>query len=163
MDCKTTVSQNEHVIPFQNSKRDLNSLLHHPTNAGVKATAKPKAPSSRTHFNQGAHLRTTQLRACCAHFCSSAVAATCDALRVTTLVARKLRGASFSLVRKCAGKPLLHFPESSFDHPSIWWFSSNRVTWPDKWANEHSKRHVKSPKLLPWRLAPLHSAVICTT
>ena len=39
--------------------------------------------------------------------CSSAVAATCDALSITSLVARKLLGASFSLVRMCAGKPLL--------------------------------------------------------
>jgi len=39
--------------------------------------------------------------------CSSAVAATCDALSITSLVARKLLGAPFSLVRKCAGKPLL--------------------------------------------------------
>ena len=37
----------------------------------------------------------------------SATAATCDALSITPLVARKLLGASFSLVRKCAGKPLL--------------------------------------------------------
>ena len=41
--------------------------------------------------------------------CSSAVAATCDALSITSLVARKLQGASFSLVRKCAGKPLLQW------------------------------------------------------
>jgi len=40
--------------------------------------------------------------------CSSAVAATCDALSIISLVARKLPGASFSLVRKGAGKPLLH-------------------------------------------------------
>jgi len=40
--------------------------------------------------------------------CSSGVAATCDALSITSLVARKLLGAPFSLVRKCAGKPLLH-------------------------------------------------------
>ena len=40
--------------------------------------------------------------------CSSAVAATCDALSITSLVARKLMGTSFSLVRKCAGTPLLH-------------------------------------------------------
>jgi len=42
--------------------------LHHPTNAGVKATAKPKAPALWTHFNQGAHLWTKQLQVCCAHF-----------------------------------------------------------------------------------------------
>ena len=42
-------------------------------------------------------------------WCSSVVAATCDALSITSLVARKLLGASFSLVRKCAGKPLLHW------------------------------------------------------
>jgi len=41
--------------------------------------------------------------------CSSAVAATCDALSITPLVARKLQGTSFSLVRKCAGKPLLQW------------------------------------------------------
>jgi len=69
--------------------------MHHPTNAGVVKTAKPKAAASRTHFYQGAHLRTNQLRACCAHF-----------------------------------------PESSFDHLSSRWFSSNRVTWPGKWADE---------------------------
>jgi len=39
--------------------------------------------------------------------CISAVAATCDALSITFLVAGKLMGAPFSLVRKCAGKPLL--------------------------------------------------------
>jgi len=38
----------------------------------------------------------------------AAMAATCDALSITSLVARKLLGASFSLVRKCAGKTLLH-------------------------------------------------------
>jgi len=38
----------------------------------------------------------------------SALAATCDALSITSLVAQKLLGASFSLARKCAGKPLLH-------------------------------------------------------
>jgi len=42
-------------------------------------------------------------------FCSSAVAATCDALSITSLVARKLLGVTFSLVRKGAGKPLLHW------------------------------------------------------
>ena len=36
------------------------------------------------------------------------MAATCDALSITSLVARKLLGVSFSLVRKGAGKPLLH-------------------------------------------------------
>ena len=41
--------------------------------------------------------------------CSSAVAATCDALCITSLVARKVLAVSFSLVRKCAGKPLLHW------------------------------------------------------
>jgi len=41
-------------------------------------------------------------------WCSSAVAATCDPLSITSLVARKLLGASFILVRMCAGKPLLH-------------------------------------------------------
>jgi len=29
-----------------------------------------------------------------------------------------------------------HFPESSFGHSSIWWSSSNHVTWSDMWANE---------------------------
>ena len=28
-----------------------------------------------------------------------------------------------------------HFPESSFDQSSSWWISSNRLTWPGKWAN----------------------------
>jgi len=42
--------------------------LRHPTNADVKAIAKPKAPASRTHFYQGAHLRTKQVRARCADF-----------------------------------------------------------------------------------------------
>jgi len=42
-------------------------------------------------------------------FCSTAVAATCDTLSITSLVARKLLGTSFSLVRKCAGKQLLQF------------------------------------------------------
>jgi len=42
--------------------------MHHPTNAGVTAAAKPKAAASRTYFYQGAHLRTKQLRVCCAHF-----------------------------------------------------------------------------------------------
>jgi len=37
------------------------------------------------------------------------VAATCDALSITSLVARKLLGASFSLVRKRAGNPLLQW------------------------------------------------------
>jgi len=37
------------------------------------------------------------------------VAATCDALSITSLVARKLLGTSFSLVRKCAGKPFGNF------------------------------------------------------
>ena len=41
--------------------------------------------------------------------CSSAVAAACNALSTTSLVARKLLGASFSLVRKCTGKPLLQW------------------------------------------------------
>ena len=35
------------------------------------------------------------------------MAATCDALSITSLVARKLLGASFSLVLKGAGKSLL--------------------------------------------------------
>jgi len=39
--------------------------MHHPTNAGIITTAKPKTTASRTHFYQGAHLRTKQLRACC--------------------------------------------------------------------------------------------------
>jgi len=86
---------NQHVVPFRSSRRDLNSPFHHPTNAGVTATAKPTVAASRTHFYQGAHLRTKQLRACCAHF-----------------------------------------PESSFDQSSSAWISSNRVTWPGKWANE---------------------------
>jgi len=34
--------------------------MHHPTNAGVITAAKPKAAASRTHFYQGAHLRTKQ-------------------------------------------------------------------------------------------------------
>jgi len=42
--------------------------MHHPTNSGGLTTPKPKAASSRTHFYLGAHLRTKQLRACCAHF-----------------------------------------------------------------------------------------------
>jgi len=49
----------------------------------------------------------------CKHLCSSAVAATCDALSITSLVARKLLEASFRLVRKGAGKPLLHLLFSS--------------------------------------------------
>jgi len=69
--------------------------MHHPTNAGVITSPKPKAAASQKHFDLGAHLRTKQVRACCAHF-----------------------------------------PESSFDHSSSWWFSSNRVTWPGKWADE---------------------------
>jgi len=69
--------------------------MHHPTNAGVIATAMPKAAASRTRAYQGAHWRTKQLRACCAHF-----------------------------------------PESSFDDSTSWSFSSNRVTWPGKWADE---------------------------
>jgi len=40
--------------------------------------------------------------------CSSTVAATFGELSITSAVARKLLGASFSLVRKCAGKPLLY-------------------------------------------------------
>jgi len=40
------------------------------------------------------------------------VAATCDALSITSLVARKLQEASFSLVRKGAGKPLLQLLDS---------------------------------------------------
>jgi len=36
--------------------------MHHPTNASVITTP------SRTRFYMGAHLRTKQLRACCAHF-----------------------------------------------------------------------------------------------
>ena len=42
------------------------------------------------------------------------MAATCDALSITSLVARKLLGTSFSLVRKCAGKPLLQCEEGYF-------------------------------------------------
>jgi len=34
--------------------------MHHPTNAGVVATAKPKAAASRTHFYQEARLRTME-------------------------------------------------------------------------------------------------------
>jgi len=49
---------------------------------------------------------------------SCAVAATCDALSITSLVARKLLGASFSLVRNCAGKPLLQ-----------WWRCGARRGW----------------------------------
>jgi len=37
------------------------------------------------------------------------VAATCDVLSITSLVARKLLGAPFSLVRKYAGTPLLQW------------------------------------------------------
>jgi len=69
--------------------------MHHPTNASVITAPKPKAAASWTHFYVRAHLRTKQLRACCA--------------------------------------PL---PESSFDHSSSWWFSSNRDTWPGKWADK---------------------------
>jgi len=56
--------------------------------------------------------------------CSSAVAATCDALSITSLVARKLLGASFSLVRKCVGKPLLQ--KWQWDTIEVWltWCSS---------------------------------------
>jgi len=54
------------------------------------------------HSERGSRLREGE-------WCSSAVAATCDALSITSLVARKLLGASFTLVRKCAGKPLLHY------------------------------------------------------
>jgi len=46
---------------------DLISLLHHPTNTGIKAIAKPKVPVSQTHFYQGDHLQTKLLQACCAH------------------------------------------------------------------------------------------------
>ena len=55
---------------------------------------------------------------CIVHgYCSSAVAATCDALSITSIVARKLLGASFSLVRKCAGKPFLQYiPNSCLKH-----------------------------------------------
>jgi len=52
-------------------------------------------------------LRSSYLVLDVTSMCSSAVAAICDALSITSLVARKLLGASFSLVRKCAGKPLL--------------------------------------------------------
>ena len=38
--------------------------------------------------------------------CSSAVAATCGALSMTSPVAQKLLGAPFGLVLECAGKPL---------------------------------------------------------
>ena len=37
------------------------------------------------------------------------MAATCDVLSITSLVARKLLGAPFSLVRKYAGTPLLQW------------------------------------------------------
>jgi len=47
------------------------------------------------------------------------VAATCDALSITSLVARKLLGTSFSLVRKCAGKPLLQLFKPSTDSASL--------------------------------------------
>ena len=62
MDCKSKLK------PTRCSKQQtwLNPPLHHPTNAGIIATAKPKATASRTHFYHGAHLRTKQLRACCA-------------------------------------------------------------------------------------------------
>ena len=42
--------------------------MHHPNNVGVITTHKSKAAASRTHFYLGAHLRTKQLRAFCAHF-----------------------------------------------------------------------------------------------
>ena len=39
---------NQHVVPFRNSRRDLNSPFHHPTNAGVTATTKPKGGATRS-------------------------------------------------------------------------------------------------------------------
>jgi len=51
------------------------------------------------------------------------VAATCDALSITSLVARKLLGASFSLVRKRAGKLLLHL-----HNLRIKWFLSTSIS-----------------------------------
>jgi len=63
-----------------------------------------ESPSSGHRFDKNKNTRKITLSVV---MCSSAVAATCDALSTTSLVARKLLGASFSLVRKCAGKPLL--------------------------------------------------------
>ena len=49
------------------------------------------------------------------------MAATCDALSITSLVARKLLGASFSLVRKGAGKPLLQLYWIHIFYDSEFW------------------------------------------
>ena len=92
-------------------------------------------------------------------WCSSAVAATCDMLSTTSLVARKLLGASFSLVRKCAGKPLLQWWRwfivvgwrGGRQRCIHWTTGNNSRKWPVWWPSVWSRMEFVIRRFHWWR------------